>query len=866
MRSTSRPARVCGSFYDTRRGTRLSLSGPAGELGESDGPYPVEVVGAAPEDGERTLQLVVRGRPGVSIPYSLTLETPDAAWCPPDAYEGPTGNDDDAHASLITDPFVGTVLCPDEEDWFAIDAAAGTVLTVLATPAGGADGAEMLLRVPGVGDEQAEVVGDDLVAEVTLDAPARVLIALSHAGGDAPVQVTLFSAAEVSGDAQAVACAAADELVSGEPLPLAPALQVERLSVSCGEPGGADHVAAFDLAAPTMVSLRLLDARGVMGLELRRDDCGDATPPTACAAGDGDVEIEDIELAAGRWFVVVEGGDAVQPALLLTARKVCAGDGECAPGVCAGGLCQDPCAVDDDCPGAQTCAAERCVEPDPCGEDVDCFGLRVCEVGDCFLPECQEHGDCLDEGDICEDRRCIAGEVGCEADPDCPASLLCEPPGGAPAAEPCAGDDDCSAPTPLCFVAAGRCVGCLDDADCLAAEVCFEERCADFGDCEDDADCPGSRTCGDEGECVPAECPGDRLDDALEPPMLDARTYTALLLCDGDQDRYAVEVPAAEGVSVVLQHEPDEGDLSLALAQLGELVPLTTSDGTDGFEVVGVDDDDDEARVFEVQVSGRSGASVPYTLSILRTAGTCAPDAHEGLPDNDEAARATRVGLGDLSTMVCPCDVDWFDPELPVGAIVTATATPTAIGAGEAPGPEALTLQLVGPDGPLDVGEAEEGSLVASATVEEAGAHRVRLAAADGQTRVAAQVRLEAIAAENADVLACGDAAELVRGEALRLPAHAAVPRFELDCQVGLAGGGGDHVVHFLLDQPAEVTIQVSGALLTEIREQCPDGAFVWCDTPQEGVAVEDFPLEAGDHWLVVQGLPGVAPEIQLDY
>jgi len=44
------------------------------------------------------------------------------------------------------------------------------------------------------------------------------------------------------------------------------------------------------------------------------------------------------------------------------------------------------------------------------------------------------------------------------------------------------------------------------------------------------------------------------------------------------------------------------------------------------------------------------------------------------------------------------------------------------------------------------------------------------------------------------------------------------------------------------------------------------DGAFVWCDTPQDGVAVEDFPLEAGDHWLVVQGLPGVAPEILLNY
>ena len=755
-----------------------------------------------------------------------------------------------------------TVLCPGDDDWFAFDVAAGTLLTARATPDGAPGLGAMTVRVPGSPDVQGAPDGlllDDLMATVTVGAPARVLISLSHAGDGAPVAVVLAVTAEATEDAGELACATAPEMIPGEPRPLAAVLPVDRLDVSCRDLDGADHVAWFDLQGPARVSLQVLDARRETALELRPDACQGGAPAAACAYADGDVALEDLDLAQGRWFVVVEGGDAMQPEVLLTVRRRCDGDAECAPGICGGGLCQNLCAEDEDCPGAQTCDAGRCIEPALCAGDRDCVGLRVCELGECFMPECREHGDCVADGEICLDRRCGAGEVGCKADPDCPATLLCLPPGGVAAPEPCDAHADCGGPTPFCFVEAGRCVGCLADADCLPSEACFEERCTDAGGCDADADCRGSQTCG-EGLCVPGACEGDRFDDAPEPPTLEGRTYSGLLLCDGQLDVYAVEVLPAQGLSVVLRHAPDQGDLYLSLVRSGELQPLATSDGPHGFEVVGVDDDDLEARVLEVQVGGRPGVSVPYSLSVLRTAGTCGPDPLEGLPNNDDQDQATRVVPGDLSTMLCPCDVDWLDPELPVGAVLTATATPLA------PGPEALTLELVGPNGLLDDGEVQGDSLVAGATVVEPGRHLVRLAAADAQDRVPVDLSLEAAAAEDADVLACGVPVELVRGEAQRLPTHAPVLRFDMECAMGAALLGVDFVAHFSLDQAADVTIRASGALIAEIREQCPDGDFLWCDEPQDGVAVEDFPLEAGEYWIVLQATPGVSPEVSVDY
>ena len=177
----------------------------------------------------------------------------------------------------------------------------------------------------------------------------------------------------------------------------------------------------------------------------------------------------------------------------------------------------------------------------------------------------------------------------------------------------------------------------------------------------------------------------------------------------------------------------------------------------------------------------------------------------------------------------------------------------------------------MGPDGPLADGQVEEGSKVVSATASDPGRFLVRVATGDGQTRAPVDLQFDAEAAEGSDTLACGDVAELVRGQPQRLPAHAPVVRFAMDCMEGgspaLALIGMDFVAHFTLDEAAEVTIRAPGALGVEIREQCPDGDFLWCDVPQpDGVAVEDFPLGPGDHWIVLQAPPGASPVVSVEY
>jgi hypothetical protein len=77
----------------------------------------------------------------------------------------------------------------------------------------------------------------------------------------------------------------------------------------------------------------------------------------------------------------------------------------------------------------------------------------------------------------------------------------------------CAAPSDCPVERPACDLEASRCVGCLDDGDCSAAEVCLpgEQRCVQ---CRDDDDCsafdeanlclPGELRCVecvDDGDC-----------------------------------------------------------------------------------------------------------------------------------------------------------------------------------------------------------------------------------------------------------------------------------------------------------------------------------------------------------------------------
>ncbi|MBM4321710.1 MAG: hypothetical protein FJ125_17675, partial [Deltaproteobacteria bacterium] len=388
--------------------------------------------------------------------------------------------------------------------------------------------------------------------------------------------------------------------------------------------------------------------------------------------------------------------------LLCEEPPRCATDGDClAWRVCEAHVCGPPCAADGDCPAAQSCdqASGHCREPAVCRDDEDCLAGRACEQGSCFDSQCGEHADCAIGS--CIDRRCgEEPEPACHEALPCPAAGVCLPLGFCAADGPCQADADCPAEAPLCHRRTGRCGYCRDRSDCTPAELCWKGQCRLGARCSADADCPGARRCRAE-LCEPADaCPGDRFDGLPEPPLLAARTYTGLLLCDGTEDSYRVAVRAGQGLQIVLRHALATGDLGLILLGAGGAPVLATSETAYGVERVVVDGRP-AAQEVELVVRGRAGFSTGYSLDLRQLeAATCAPDGWEGWTGNDDAAHAAAFGidlppifLGTVShaARLCPGDEDWYSVDLGAGTELSWTLG--------SPRPADLLLALHGPAG-----------------------------------------------------------------------------------------------------------------------------------------------------------------------
>jgi len=140
-------------------------------LGESDWRSGVEAVGLDPVAIDRAVDLLVRGRPGTSVPYSISLERQPPDVCLPDTLEGPLGNDDQAHALRLLPGLHLVRICPGDEDWFSLDLAAGDELVVRAASEAvpedlgltllGPDGQEV---AAGASDGRAQVLATPIAA------------------------------------------------------------------------------------------------------------------------------------------------------------------------------------------------------------------------------------------------------------------------------------------------------------------------------------------------------------------------------------------------------------------------------------------------------------------------------------------------------------------------------------------------------------------------------------------------------------------------------------------------------------------------------------------------------------------------------
>ena len=860
---------------------RLVLTEGGQTVATSDGLGGVERVGVDPGVEDRTLELRVDGRAGDSVVYSLDVRRRPADSCLPDALEGLLGNDDADHATPIGRGAYEVKLCPGDEDWFEIGLDAGSLLVVDAIPDG--DPPDVVMQVRGPDGALLQEGGPDGVVAEASDRGRHTVRFAADGVAAQPWRGQLFVDAQPGPAAAARACDDPLLLEIDEPVGLPRVVAVDRLAAGCGIGDTADHVLAFDLGEQATATVTLTGAAFGSTVAIH-GRCGDVGSEVACESDDlfdaATVALEDVALGPGRWFVVVEappGGAG--PQVTLSVVPPCAGDDDCEDdAVCGGGVCEAPCAADPDCPGAQTCdvGSGHCEEPDPCAVDADCLGLRVCEHGACDLPECAEHAACPV---ACVDRSCDGvPRAACHDDEPCPAPQTCAPLGACVLDQACDGDAQCPVGAPRCDGLSGACVGCLSDDDCAAAQECAAGVCELIGVCDEDDNCPGTQLCGAAGLCEAApDCEGDRFDALGEAIPVAARTYSALLLCDGTQDAYSARTAPGEGLQVQVAHAPADGDLALVLTALqdGEVVASAVSDGPHGLEALGINPWP-ASRDLQIVVRGRAGASVPYELTLARVVqGECVEDPLEGLLGNDDRAHATPVGVGQVTHGLCPADEDWFALGLAAGTRLSVRSEP--LGQGGPNGapvalPEDLVLTVLGPGGQvLARGEANGGALTTVVDIGATGSHAVRLADG-GADPIRLGLTLEATAAPGGEAaaLACQGAASLEAGVPLRLPALVPVERLPSSCGFE---GGGDYAAAFVLAQPGTVRIEAQGAgvgAALSVRGDCAqvaselscvsDDAFAGDD-----LVIDELALAAGTWTVVLETLAdGVRPALRL--
>ena len=153
------------------------------------------------------------------------------------------------------------------------------------------------------------------------------------------------------------------------------------------------------------------------------------------------------------------------------------------------------------------------------------------------------------------------------------------------------------------------------------------------------------------------------------PPEGEAEVRPDLILCPGDEDWFAVEVPAGEALEARIKFDHDQGDLELELLD-AQLDLVDSSSGAGDGEIVRIEQVGADA-VFYVRIYGSGGAGADYQLEIRNPGGVVVDCSDGGYEPNDDAAAATGLAAGSHPGLfVCntqPPDEDWYAVDLLAG-------------------------------------------------------------------------------------------------------------------------------------------------------------------------------------------------------
>ncbi len=173
------------------------------------------------------------------------------------------------------------------------------------------------------------------------------------------------------------------------------------------------------------------------------------------------------------------------------------------------------------------------------------------------------------------------------------------------------------------------------------------------------------------GECTPdAFEPNNALESAAE---VEIGAHEGLVVCDGDDDFFAVELGALDALTVTLNFDGDAGDIDFEILD-------TEGESIGGsFGVGDVEEDTVEASVagtYFIAVGLFGEGSNGYSMTLGVVEGPEPPECADGFEPNNDAEGATALGQGIEGATVCADDPDVYSFTVAEDrSLVTLTAT-----------------------------------------------------------------------------------------------------------------------------------------------------------------------------------------------